>query len=54
MEECLELTAQVLFLQVFIVGWFMRLAMVWAGTMTATDAMTAADAEVTAVLAEQP
>ena len=27
---------------------------VWAGTMSATDAMTAADAEVTAVLAEQP
>ena len=27
---------------------------VWAGTMTATDAMTAADAEITAVLAEQP
>ncbi len=27
---------------------------VWAGTMTATDAMAAADAEITAVLAEQP
>ncbi|MBC7480141.1 MAG: extracellular solute-binding protein [Pseudorhodobacter sp.] len=27
---------------------------VWAGTMTAKDAMTAADAEITAVLAEQP
>ena len=27
---------------------------VWAGTMTAADAMAAADAEITAVLAEQP
>ena len=27
---------------------------VWAGTMSAQDAMAAADAEVTAVLAEQP
>ena len=27
---------------------------VWAGTMSAKDAMAAADAEITAVLAEQP